>query len=92
MSSEAESTSALIERMRAFEADHVPDGWPCIRMRDITALCDAVEAARAAALEEAADVCERIGPVMAERYGPGAECITTADECADAIRALKEKK
>lgn len=48
------------------------------------------QAARAAALEEAAEVCERIGPVMAERYGPGAECITTADECADAIRALKE--
>jgi len=38
MSSEAESTSALIERMRAFEADHVPDGWPCIRMREITRL------------------------------------------------------
>lgn len=92
MSSEAESTSALIERMRAFEADHVPDGWPCIRMRDITALCDAVEAARAAALEEAAEVCERIGPAMAESYGPGAECITTSDECADAIRALKEKE
>lgn len=44
------------------------------------------------ALEEAAEVCERIGPAMAERYGPGAECITTSDECAEAIRALKEKK
>jgi len=81
MSSEAESTSALIERMRAFEADHVPDGWPCIRMRDITALCDAVEAARAAALEEAAEVadshatCEGIG-----------QCI------AAEIRALKEEE
>lgn len=49
------------------------------------------QAARAAALEEAAEVCERIGPAMAESYGPGAECITTSDECADAIRALKEK-
>ena len=81
MSREAESTSALIERMRAFESDHAPDGWPCIRMRDITALCDAVEAARAAALEEAADVadahatCEGIG-----------QCI------AAEIRALKEKQ
>lgn len=52
MSREVESTSALIERMRAFEADHAPDGWPCIRMRDITALCDAVEAATAAALDK----------------------------------------
>lgn len=50
------------------------------------------QAARADALEEAAEVCERIGPVMAESYGPGAECITTADECVDAIRALKEKE
>lgn len=71
MSREAESTSALIERMRSFEADHVPDGWPCIRMRDITALCDAVEAARAAALEEAAEIadshatCEGIGQCIA---------------------------
>jgi len=78
MSSEAESTSALIERMRAFEADHVPDGWPCIRMRDITALCDA---ARAAALDEAAEIadshatCEGIG-----------QCI------AAEIRALKEEE
>lgn len=50
------------------------------------------QAARAAALEEAAEVCERIGPAMAERYGPCAECITTSDECAAAIRALKEKQ
>ena len=83
MSSEAESTSALIERMRAFEADHVPDGWLCIRMRDITALCDAVEAARAAALEEAAEVCD----AEADLWG-GVE----ARLCAARIRALKENK
>ena len=33
----------LIERMRSFETDHTPDGWPAIRMRDISALCDAIE-------------------------------------------------
>ena len=82
MSSEAESTSALIERMRAFEADHVPDGWLCIRMRDITALCDAVEAARAAALEEAARKVENYcGAWDDEGYALAME-----------IRALKEKE
>lgn len=87
MSREAESTSALIERMRAFEADHVPDGWPCIRMREITALCDAVEAARAAALEEAAEACES----EAENWR-GEQSVIDFRLCAARIRALKDKK
>jgi hypothetical protein len=33
----------LIHRMRTFELDHAPDGWPAVQMRDITALCDALE-------------------------------------------------
>lgn len=33
----------LIERMRGFEIDHSPDGWPAIRMREISAMCDAIE-------------------------------------------------
>ena len=33
----------LIERLRGFEIDHSPDGWPAIRMREISAMCDAVE-------------------------------------------------
>lgn len=37
----------LIERLRLLERDHEPDGWPAVRMRDITALLDALEAARA---------------------------------------------
>ncbi|MCD1628294.1 hypothetical protein [Marinobacter shengliensis] len=37
----------LIERMRTLEQDHEPDGWPAVQMRDISALCDALEAARA---------------------------------------------
>ena len=32
-----------IERLRGFEIDHSPDGWPAIRMREISAMCDAVE-------------------------------------------------
>jgi len=38
-------TDKLIKRMRTLEIDHEPDGWPAIRMRDISALCDAVERA-----------------------------------------------
>ena len=33
----------LIERLRGFEIDHSPDGWPAIRMREISAMCDAIE-------------------------------------------------
>ena len=36
----------LIERLRLLEQDHEPDGWPAVRMRDITAILDALEAAR----------------------------------------------
>ena len=36
----------LIERLRVLEQDHEPDGWPAVRMRDITALLDALDAAQ----------------------------------------------
>lgn len=32
-----------LEWLRGFEIDHSPDGWPAIRMREISAMCDAVE-------------------------------------------------
>lgn len=53
----------LIERLRLLEQDHEPDGWPAVRMRDITALLDAIEAAREDAarldwLDSFADSCE----------------------------------
>ena len=28
----------LVAEMRGFEADHEPDGWPAVRMRQISAL------------------------------------------------------
>lgn len=37
---------ADIERLRSFEADHAPDGWPAIQMRDVSALLDEVERLR----------------------------------------------
>ena len=33
----------LIERFRRFEIDNLPYGWLAIRMREISALCDAIE-------------------------------------------------
>jgi hypothetical protein len=38
-----EHLNDLIERMRALETDHSPDGWPAVQMRDITALCDEID-------------------------------------------------
>lgn len=47
----------LIDRLRVLEQDHEPDGWPAVRMRDITALVDALEAAqRDACLMLVADI------------------------------------
>jgi DNA repair exonuclease SbcCD ATPase subunit len=34
----------LIERVRLYEQDHAPDGWPAIKMHDVSALADAIEA------------------------------------------------
>lgn len=36
----------LIERMRGFAVDHTPDGWPGVRMREVTALCDIIDTLR----------------------------------------------
>ena len=44
-----------------------------------------VQAATAAALERAAGVCQQISALQLRE-----ECTRTADECADAIRALKD--
>lgn len=35
-----EALDALIDRMRTLTIDHEPDGWPAVRMRDITALLE----------------------------------------------------
>ena len=41
----------LIESMRSFEADHDPNGWPAVRMHQVSALCNALEALQARVLE-----------------------------------------
>ena len=36
----------LLTRMDLLKVDHTHDGWPAVRMGDITALCDEVYALR----------------------------------------------
>lgn len=38
------TNTEMIERLRGFEQDHKPDGWPAIQMRAVTAFLDIVEA------------------------------------------------
>jgi len=39
-------TADIVEFMRGFAEDHEPDGWPAIKMRQVTELCDMVESLR----------------------------------------------
>ena len=41
------TNTELIARLRSFETDHKPEGWPAIQMRDVSALLDAIEALEA---------------------------------------------
>ena len=59
----------LTDRMRGFEIDHEPNGWPAIQMRDISAMCDAIES-----LLNALDVAEgEVKLTVAERDAALAE-------------------
>lgn len=59
----------LIERLRGFEIDHEPNGWPAIQMRDISAMCDVIES-----LLNALDVAEgEVKRTAAERDAALAE-------------------
>ena len=40
---ETENGFNLLLRMRNFEADHEPEGWPAIQMKDVSSLCRLVE-------------------------------------------------
>ena len=65
--------TTLIERMRGFEVDHEPDGWPGIRMREVSALCDALEAAqkRISEVETALEDCNHHAKMMRMWNGQG---------------------
>lgn len=38
-----ETIEQLMERLKEMQADHNPNGWPAVRMREITALCEHAE-------------------------------------------------
>lgn len=71
----------LIERLRVLEQDHEPDGWPAVRMRDITALLNALEAAQE-------DVCVKL--VTDIRFACGDNGKRMQPELVEFIRGLAE--
>jgi hypothetical protein len=36
----------IVQKMRGFEADHKPEGWPAVQMKQISALCDEIDRLR----------------------------------------------
>ena len=59
----------LIERMRGFEIDHDPKGWPAIQMRDISDMCDAIESLLSENERLNAELAKyREAPVVAYRH------------------------
>lgn len=41
------TNTELNARLRSFETDHKPEGWPAMQMRDVSALLDAIDALEA---------------------------------------------
>ena len=52
----------LIERLRSFESDHTPEGWPAIKMKEISALLEMIDKLNAEVQEQA-----RLLGISAER-------------------------
>ena len=68
----------VVEDLRGFETDHEPDGWPAVRMRQISALCDEADRLR--------------GTLRPERDDAGeAMTLAAAAEDADEWLALIER-
>ena len=57
--------SEASERLRLLAADHAPDSWPAVQMRDITAVLDELEALREAHTRLSAIYTER-GKIVSE--------------------------
>ena len=79
------SLDALVSALREFELDHMPDGYPCVMMKDISALLDIIDTVRIVAFIQGAKFWE-------ERSSGGtmwqADQILTEEE---ARRKLKNK-
>ena len=62
----------IAERLAGLSADHGPDGWPAVQMRDISALCDEVARLRAA-------LAAQVPQWMDEPAAPGAGGVGRAE-------------
>lgn len=65
----------LIDRLRSFEQDHGPNGWPAIQMRDISALLDVVQSTALPVGELTPDQVEKV--FQETRYDEGVGTHTT---------------
>ena len=73
----------IVEEMRSFEADHEPDGWPCVRMRQISAMCDEIESLRRSVMHERNNVAaEKANKEFAEKKLAKALAEPRAADCA----------
>ena len=61
----SESIEDFVEWMRGFDDDHDPDGWPAVKMSDITRLCAEIDRARQIADEMKAEI-DRLRALLAE--------------------------
>jgi hypothetical protein len=77
----------LVQQMRVFEVDHTPDGWPAIRMREVSALCDEIEALKLA--EEGAK--EAFGHVVQQKQDAEAECKRLRELLDGAYKSLRSR-
>lgn len=53
------SIAEILQRVRTMEADHDPDGWPAIRMRDVREMADVI-IAQQRTLKAVAKVCREL--------------------------------
>lgn len=73
----------LIERMRGFEIDHEPNGWPAIQMRDISAMCDAIESLLADNDKTLAGVIANVEKQRDELLAALERFMDSHEECTD---------
>lgn len=69
---QAVNVDPLISRMRLLEVNHAPDGWPAVKMKDVSELCGIVERA-AGLLSDLTGTC----PVDHFNWEPPFDCENT---------------
>ena len=84
--------AVLIERMRTLESDHGPDGWPAVRMRDISALCDLAAHLRAPAdAQQRCPHCDDTGDVNSITGEWRGVCSCAAGDCFRAPAVVSQQ-